>query len=67
MKLLTKQGIIKSQTECAPNNGYFLIPLYDKVIVTTILFVLLLPECCGISEFECHVGLADYPPLARGS
>ena len=31
MKLLTKQGIIKSQTECAPNNGYFLIPLYDKV------------------------------------
>ena len=38
MKLLTKQGIIKSQTECAPNNGYFLIPLYDKVIVTTILF-----------------------------
>ena len=34
MKLLTKQGIIKSQTECAPNNGYFLIPLYDKVIVT---------------------------------
>ncbi|XP_022788925.1 nodal modulator 1-like [Stylophora pistillata] len=30
MKLLTKQGIIKSQTECAPNNGYFLIPLYDK-------------------------------------
>ena len=32
MKLLTKQGIIKSQTECAPNNGYFLIPLYDKVL-----------------------------------
>ncbi|KAJ7333033.1 Nodal modulator [Desmophyllum pertusum] len=30
MKLFTKQGIIKSQTECAPNNGYFLIPLYDK-------------------------------------
>ena len=31
MKLFTKQGITKSQTECAPNNGYFLIPLYDKV------------------------------------
>ncbi|XP_068686037.1 BOS complex subunit NOMO3-like [Montipora foliosa] len=30
MKLLSKQGVIKSQTECAPNNGYFLIPLYDK-------------------------------------
>ena len=67
MKLLTKQGIIKSQTECAPNNGYFLIPLYDKVIVTTILFVLLLLGCRGISEFECHVGLADYALLARGS
>lgn len=37
MKLLTKQGIIKSQTECAPNNGYFLIPLYDKVLTCDVI------------------------------
>lgn len=41
MKLLTKQGIIKSQTECAPNNGYFLIPLYDKVCVKLVLLILI--------------------------
>lgn len=27
---LTKQGSHKYQTEGAPNNGYYLIPLYDK-------------------------------------
>ncbi|KAG1672165.1 Nodal modulator 1 [Nymphon striatum] len=26
----TKQGILKYQTDCAPHNGYYLIPLYDK-------------------------------------
>ena len=31
MKLYTKQGVLKYKTDCAPNNGYFLIPLYDKV------------------------------------
>lgn len=30
MKLYTVQGSIKYQTDCAPNNGYYLIPLYDK-------------------------------------
>lgn len=30
MKLYTKQGVLKHKTDCAPNNGYFLIPLYDK-------------------------------------
>ncbi|XP_029831947.3 nodal modulator 3 [Ixodes scapularis] len=30
VKLLTKQGSHKYQTEGAPNNGYYLIPLYDK-------------------------------------
>lgn len=30
VKLLTKQGGHKYQTEGAPNNGYYLIPLYDK-------------------------------------
>nr|XP_022914700.1 nodal modulator 1 [Onthophagus taurus] len=30
VKLLTKQGIVKDQTNCAPNNGYYFIPLYDK-------------------------------------
>ncbi|XP_053328290.1 nodal modulator 1-like [Spea bombifrons] len=30
MKLYTKQGSLKYQTDCAPNNGYFMIPLYDK-------------------------------------
>ena len=33
MKLYTKQGVLKHKTDCAPNNGYFLIPLYDKVFV----------------------------------
>ena len=26
-----KGGVLKYNTDCAPNNGYFLIPLYDKV------------------------------------
>lgn len=30
IKLYTKQGALKYQTDCAPNNGYYLIPLYDK-------------------------------------
>uniref|UniRef100_UPI00358FD691 BOS complex subunit NOMO1-like n=1 Tax=Myxine glutinosa TaxID=7769 RepID=UPI00358FD691 len=30
IKLLTKQGNLKYRTDCAPNNGYFMIPLYDK-------------------------------------
>ncbi|XP_017778651.1 PREDICTED: nodal modulator 1 [Nicrophorus vespilloides] len=30
VKLYTKQGILKDQTNCAPNNGYYFIPLYDK-------------------------------------
>ena len=30
MKLYTPHGSIKYQTDCAPNTGYYLIPLYDK-------------------------------------
>ncbi|KAF5281651.1 hypothetical protein FQA39_LY17749 [Lamprigera yunnana] len=30
IKLLTKQGIVKDKTSCAPNNGYYFIPLYEK-------------------------------------
>uniref|UniRef100_A0A8C5HDQ8 Nodal modulator 1-like n=1 Tax=Gouania willdenowi TaxID=441366 RepID=A0A8C5HDQ8_GOUWI len=30
IKLYTKQGSLKYQTDCAPLNGYFMIPLYDK-------------------------------------
>uniref|UniRef100_A0A8D8YDE6 Nodal modulator 1 n=1 Tax=Cacopsylla melanoneura TaxID=428564 RepID=A0A8D8YDE6_9HEMI len=30
VKLMTKQGTLKDQTECAPNNGYYFLPLYDK-------------------------------------
>lgn len=30
VKLLTRQGSHKYQTEGAPNNGYYLIPLYDR-------------------------------------
>lgn len=30
MKLYTKQGVFKSKTECTPNNGYFLVAIYDK-------------------------------------
>ncbi|KAL7979165.1 hypothetical protein Chor_015189 [Crotalus horridus] len=30
VKLYTKHGTLKYQTDCAPNNGYFMIPLYDK-------------------------------------
>ena len=31
VQLLSRSGAVKYKTECAPNNGYFLIPLYDKV------------------------------------
>lgn len=30
VKLYTKQGNLKYETECAPNNGYYFMPLYDK-------------------------------------
>ena len=30
MKLFSKQGILKYKTECAPLNGYYMIPIYDK-------------------------------------
>nr|XP_045584151.1 nodal modulator 3-like isoform X1 [Procambarus clarkii] len=30
IKLYTKQGNLKYETECAPNNGYYFMPLYDK-------------------------------------
>uniref|UniRef100_A0A8C8C9B5 Nodal modulator n=1 Tax=Oncorhynchus tshawytscha TaxID=74940 RepID=A0A8C8C9B5_ONCTS len=30
IKVYTKQGSLKYQTDCAPINGYFMIPLYDK-------------------------------------
>ncbi|CAH0562230.1 unnamed protein product [Brassicogethes aeneus] len=30
VKLLTKQGILKDKTNCAPNNGYYFVPLYEK-------------------------------------
>lgn len=28
--LYTKTGSVKDQTECAPNSGYYFLPLYDK-------------------------------------
>jgi hypothetical protein len=30
VKLYTKQGSLKYQTDCAPNNGYYMLPVYDK-------------------------------------
>ncbi|KAG7199506.1 hypothetical protein KM043_014125 [Ampulex compressa] len=30
IKLYTKAGSLKDHTECAPNNGYYFLPLYDK-------------------------------------
>lgn len=30
VKLYTKQGSLKDQTECAPKNGYYFLPVYDK-------------------------------------
>ncbi|PNF29184.1 Nodal modulator 1 [Cryptotermes secundus] len=30
VKLYTKQGSLKDHTDCAPNNGYYFLPLYDK-------------------------------------
>ena len=30
MKLYTKQGSLKYQTDCAPNNGYYMVPVYDR-------------------------------------
>ncbi|BES94845.1 nodal modulator [Nesidiocoris tenuis] len=30
IRLLTKQGVLKDQTDCAPNNGYYFLPMYDK-------------------------------------
>ncbi|XP_076659789.1 uncharacterized protein LOC143363051 [Halictus rubicundus] len=30
VKLYTKAGSLKDATECAPNNGYYFLPLYDK-------------------------------------
>ncbi|XP_011500341.1 PREDICTED: nodal modulator 3 [Ceratosolen solmsi marchali] len=30
VKLYTKSGSLKDQTECAPNTGYYFLPVYDK-------------------------------------
>ncbi|KAF7383822.1 hypothetical protein HZH68_014579 [Vespula germanica] len=30
IKLYTKTGSLKDETECAPNTGYYFLPLYDK-------------------------------------
>ncbi|XP_060516095.1 BOS complex subunit NOMO3 [Cylas formicarius] len=30
VKLITRQGIVKDRTNCAPNNGYYFLPIYDK-------------------------------------
>ena len=30
VQLLTKQGGLKYETDCAPNNGYYFIPVYEK-------------------------------------
>ncbi|XP_058808695.1 BOS complex subunit NOMO1 [Phymastichus coffea] len=30
VKLLTKSGSVKDHTECAPNTGYYFLPVYDK-------------------------------------
>ena len=30
VKLYSKQGSLKYQTDCAPNSGYYMIPVYDK-------------------------------------
>ena len=30
-------GVLKYKTDCAPNNGYYLIPLYDKVTIQWVL------------------------------
>ncbi|CAL7942843.1 unnamed protein product [Xylocopa violacea] len=30
IKLYTKAGSLKDSTECAPHNGYYFLPLYDK-------------------------------------
>ncbi|XP_025074789.1 nodal modulator 3 [Pogonomyrmex barbatus] len=30
VRLYTKTGSLKDQTECAPNTGYYFLPLYDK-------------------------------------
>jgi hypothetical protein len=30
IRLLTKQGALKYETDCAPNNGYYFVPVYEK-------------------------------------
>jgi len=30
VQLWTKQGSLKEETDCAPHNGYFFVPLYEK-------------------------------------
>lgn len=67
IKLYTKQGSLKYQTDCAPINGYFMIPLYDKVREETMFFRT--SNCvCPISETFSVVQQGDFvlkiePPL----
>ena len=30
IRLLTKQGALKYETDCAPNNGYYFVPVYER-------------------------------------
>jgi len=51
----TKQGSLKDHTDCAPNNGYYFLPLYDKG--EYILKVRYFDECQELLLFrisQCH-------------
>uniref|UniRef100_A0A914E9F7 Uncharacterized protein n=1 Tax=Acrobeloides nanus TaxID=290746 RepID=A0A914E9F7_9BILA len=38
VKLLTTEGNLKYETECNPNNGYFMIPIYNKGVYVFKIF-----------------------------
>jgi len=37
-ELQTVDGLVKDSTQCAPN-GYYFIPVYDKVLIKHLIFL----------------------------
>ena len=48
IQLFSKSGTLKEKTDCAPNNGYFLIPVYDKVFSPFSVNLFALPGLNGL-------------------
>lgn len=69
VELRTLDGLVKDRTQCAPN-GYYFIPVYDKVCLKMI-YILLLRGYVAIGDpisyyfvylLKCYIGITELTP-----